>query len=273
MRAATLVTCSTVIACVIATTTRFAQFDQLVIFGDSYSSTYFRPRSTQPSPANPFGNIGELRTNGPKWPQYLATKYNESTILVYNMAFGGSTVDQAIVPSRTNGSFVKQLNRFLNVYSPSAVTKTPNTTLYAFWFGINDVGKLFDSNGTASDADVLASGLYTQIFDRYFSLLRRLRTEAGARNFLFINVPPLERTPIAQKAPKGPYNSRTTALVTSFNQRIAELAGKVQNEFAGSTVYTYDAHGMFDHALGEPGSFPELASVRDTADYCAAYRW
>src|SRR5690242_18177297 len=70
------------------------------VFGDSYTQTGFNPNSTQPSLSNPFGNPpypGWTSSNGPNWVGFLTTTYNASKLLTYNLAYGGATVDSALV--------------------------------------------------------------------------------------------------------------------------------------------------------------------------------
>ena len=68
--------------------------------GDSYTTTGFNASGPQPSPSNPLGNpdyLGHTSSNGPNWIDYLTTKYNHTLLLTYNLAFGGATVDSALV--------------------------------------------------------------------------------------------------------------------------------------------------------------------------------
>lgn len=233
----------------------------------------------QPSPSNPFGNVGVLKTNGFKWPQYLATKHNQTATLLYNMAVSGSTVDQNIVPTPPGGSLVKQVDSFLSAYGNFSNTTnsstTTTTTLYAFWFGINDVSKTFDKGDGSDDAAAASSSAdqtFTRIFERYLALLQTLRAQSCAANFLLINVPPLQRIPrVINMGKDAKYASRMTALVQDFNARMVKLAGTVEAQFPGARVWQFDANSAFDAALNETGKFPELAAVRDVKSYCNAY--
>jgi len=74
--------------------------ENLVVFGDSYSTTGFNITLTQPSISNPLGNPeypGYTSSNGPNWVDFLTTEYNESLIQTLNLAYGGATVDSDLV--------------------------------------------------------------------------------------------------------------------------------------------------------------------------------
>ena len=75
---------------------------------------------------------------------FLATTYNRSYIQAYNLAYGGATIDPALVPSNFGlmvQSFKQQVTQiFLPVYSVNDnVPWTSNDTLFTIFFGINDV--------------------------------------------------------------------------------------------------------------------------------------
>ncbi|KAI3023506.1 CAZyme family CE16 [Aspergillus niger] len=88
-------------------------------FGDSYSQTGFSASGTQPSASNPMGNpdlgIGTT-TNGPNWIGYLTTTENASLVLSYNLAAGGATIDNALVPAYP-GDLASQFRLFEDVYA------------------------------------------------------------------------------------------------------------------------------------------------------------
>ncbi|KAL3447463.1 hypothetical protein BJX65DRAFT_307871 [Aspergillus insuetus] len=71
----------------------------LFTFGDSYTTTGFNVTSTQPSLDNPMGNppLGQgTASDSINWVGYLATIYNETPVLSYNLAVWDATVDNTI---------------------------------------------------------------------------------------------------------------------------------------------------------------------------------
>lgn len=93
---------------------------------------------------------------------------------------------------------------------------------------------------------------------------------SGARNFLFLNVPPIDRTPGSlvlsdierrlQAAYIGEFNFRLGALVYNFVQR-----------YPDATAFSFDTNYLFTQALDNPTRFHETEEYRNTTHYCAAY--
>ncbi|KXJ89832.1 hypothetical protein Micbo1qcDRAFT_212333 [Microdochium bolleyi] len=238
----------------------FPKLERLVVFGDSYSAINFRVKGAPPSPSKPWGDTAS----------YLTTSYNESRFLTYDMAVGGSTVDINIVPTPSNFSFVKQVDLFAKTYGRSGAPmfQKPDTTLVAAWFGINEVLKTFAEGDLSSSSSW--DKTYDQVFKKYLALITTLR-DRGARNFLFINVPPVHRNPYIRGLRQGQLVPRAASLIANLNQRIAKLAAKVRSDYPDTTMYTYDAYAALQAALDNPKKFPELARVRDTTNVCGAY--
>lgn len=158
-----------------------------VTSGDSYTRTLFSISGSKPSAANPIGNPpfpGTTTDAGLNWIDYLVTAYHTSLTLSYNFAVGGSTVDNDVVPAITSGakSLVQQTAIFAANLAPkpSYAPWTSEDTLFAIWFGINDIDLRYtDSN---------ESELFTKIFDSYWKQLDIMYYYEG-RNFALLTVP------------------------------------------------------------------------------------
>lgn len=73
---------------------------RIFVFGDSYSTTGFNTSGPQPSVSNPLGNPpfpGYVSSNGPNWVDFLTLIYNKTFVKTINLAYGGATVDSALV--------------------------------------------------------------------------------------------------------------------------------------------------------------------------------
>ena len=236
--------------------------------GDSYTTTGFNVTLTQPSPAMPLGNPaypGYTAVNGPGWVDQLTLKYNQSLIETYNLAYGGATVDSAlVVPYKPEVlSFRQQVNE---EFFPYYVEKknadwTSSNSLFAFFFGINDVGNsYFESNSTA---------ILDAVFNVYSGLLQELY-QSGARNFLLLNVPPVNLSPLtAEQGPEA--QASEDGDIQDFNDRLAALAANVQYTYKDATVFQYDTHRVFSQVLQYPAIYPQTAGYKNTTDYCDAY--
>ena len=119
-------------------------------------------------------------------------KYNASTLLTYNLAYGGATIDSALVAPYlpTVSSVAEQIeNEWFPAYgadSPKA-SWSSDDSLFAIFDGINDVGNSYWKNSTALNNGIFA--VYRGLVDELY--------QAGARNFAFLNVPPVDRSPLA----------------------------------------------------------------------------
>ncbi|OAA59906.1 Lipase, GDSL [Niveomyces insectorum RCEF 264] len=264
----------------------WAGIDYAFIFGDSYTQTGFVfNRNPAPSPDDPLGNPsypGYTASNGPNWVGFLTTQYNASRLQTYNLASGGATVDAALVkPFQPTVLSLKDqvLTQFLPGYtnyngkSPTAASPLPawraNNTLVAVWIGINDVGNTYGGE----DAD----SMNDKIFAVYGDLVDHLYT-AGVRNFAFLTVPPVDRSPLTT-GQGAAAQAREKADLAAFNGLLTtRLAGPLQAKHAnGSTetdavnTWVFDTAPLFNAALDKPATFPQTAGLKNTTTYCSSY--
>ncbi|KAI1490314.1 hypothetical protein F5X96DRAFT_679194 [Biscogniauxia mediterranea] len=257
--------------------TGWSDIKHTFIFGDSYTQTGFNYTSTAPSPSSPLGNptspeYGWTSSNGPNWVYYLTFKYNASLVQTYNFAYGGATVDADLVAPYTPTvlSLKDQVeSEFIPGYAggapsaPSAPAWTGSDSVFAFWIGINDVG-----NSYWLGADELAA-LNAQIFDVYAGLVGQLHG-AGARNFVFVNVPPVDRSPLT--VGQGPDAAALEkADIAAWNGLVGDLAAALKANHSETNVWVYDANESFGAVMDDPGAYEATAGLKNTTDYCAAY--
>ncbi|RYP04654.1 hypothetical protein DL764_004316 [Monosporascus ibericus] len=247
------------------------------IFGDSYTQTGFNYQSTNPSPSNPLGNPpypGWTSSNGPNWVGFLTTKHNASLLQTYNFAYGGATVDSDLVaPYDPSVVSMKEQVRsqFLPGYTgdspsaPGAPSWTGKDSVFAFWIGINDVGNSWWL------APAERGPLYARIFELYAALAAQLR-EQGARNFVFVNVPPVDRSPLM--IGQGPENAAAErAVIAEWNARVADLAAALKAAGPDEVdAWVYDANASYEAALDDPTVFEATAELRNVTGYCEAYQ-
>ena len=161
-------------------------------------------------------------------------------------------------------SFRQQVNEWFFPYyveDTSNANWTSSDTLFAAFFGINDVGNsYFESNATAiADA----------VFDVYAGLLDELYS-AGARNILLLNVPPVDLSPLTVEQGAQAQASENGA-IQDFNDRVAALAYEVQYKYEDVTIFLYDTHRAFSQVLQYPAIYEQTALYKNTTAYCDAY--
>ena len=238
--------------------------------GDSYTQTGFNRSGIQPSPSNPLGNPpypGWTASNGPNWVGYLTTKYNASLLQTFNLADGGATVDASLVApwKPTVLSLQDQVwSGFFPYYALGRPAWTSADTLFAVWIGINDVGNSY-YNGPA-----VTSVLNADIIAEYRGAVDGLYA-AGGRNFVFLNVPPVERSPLILGQGQQAIDMEKADLA-AFNGLVEEMAGAFKSENGDANVWIYDTNVVFGEVLDDPASYPQTAVYKNTTGFCEAYQ-
>lgn len=242
----------------------------LFIFGDSYTQTGFDVNGVQPNAANPFGNPaypGYTSSNGPNWVGFLTTTYNASFIKTYNMAYGGATVDSALVTpyAPTVLSLKDQVqNEFLPRYGsqPADVHWKAADSLFAFFIGINDVGNSWWLNNAT---------LYDAIFTRYTGLLEQVY-KTGARNFLFLSVPPVNLAPLTLNKDDGGWSVENEGkIILDWNKRLTSMTAVFKKKHADANLFVHDTYKVFNDVIKDPRAYPQTTGLKNVTSYCAAY--
>ncbi|KAF2830711.1 hypothetical protein CC86DRAFT_378966 [Ophiobolus disseminans] len=243
---------------------------QLFVFGDSYTQTGFDPKAAQPSASNPFGNPtypGWTSSNGPNWVGFLTTTYNKSNILTYNLAYGGATVDSALVTpyAPTVISMKDQVQtQYLPIYGshPATAPWTSKSSLFAFFIGINDVGNSWWLNNAT---------LYDAIFSTYAGLLDQIY-DTGARNFLFLSVPPVNLSPlILNQADNGYAKEYEGYVIADWNSRLANMTAAFKAKHKGVTTFIHDTNALYTKVIQDPKAFEQTAGLKNVTAFCKAY--
>ncbi|KXT02390.1 hypothetical protein AC578_172 [Pseudocercospora eumusae] len=247
----------------------WSTISHMIVFGDSYTATGFNLSAAQPSVDNPLGNPafpGYTSSNGPNWVDYLTLNYNATFLQTVNLAYGGATVDSALVPPYlpTVLSVKQQIqDEYQKTYAshPATFQWKANTTLFASFIGINDVGNAYAWSNS--------SQVFPKIWSTYTSLIEELYT-SGARNFLFINVPPVNRSPLTLAQS---YQSQTQERndIEAWNANLTSMVSDLQTKHRDVTTFTFDAYTLFGQVLDDPCSHNTTCPYKNTTHYCEAY--
>jgi phospholipase/lecithinase/hemolysin len=207
---------------------------------------------------------GWTSCNGPNWVDFLTVEYNASTVLTYNFADGGATIDATLSkPWRPDVlSLIDQVQkRFLRRYAkkPPYAPWTSNNTLFAFWIGINDVGNTYwESNRTRVNS----------MFLEYASLVEQVY-EAGARNFIFLGVPPLQRTPLSSGNAEGV--TLEDKAVRAWNSDLIKMSDSLRARHPDITSFIFSTIDVYNKVLDDPLSYPQTRGLKDTKEFCGVY--
>lgn len=224
----------------------------------------------QPLPGNPLGNHDgyipySTEVGSPNYVEYLTTKYNRSLILTYNFGYPGSTIDNDIDESPyVSSSLREQVEReFLPDFGTAQPFRswTGNNSLFTIFIGINDIG-MFVRRPNASD-------YITPLLESYSKATEQLH-DAGARNFLFINVPAINRAP-ERKGDKAAAR-KVAACIQQFNVGLRQLTRVFMAKHIDSAVFFLDANALTNKVLDNPGSYAISSIIKNTTSSCTAYK-
>ncbi|KAL5531885.1 hypothetical protein ACEPAF_5448 [Sanghuangporus sanghuang] len=240
-------------------------------FGDSYTQTGFDPTGELPSVGNPLGNPpypGWTAVGGTNWIDLMTVEFNKSLVLTYNYAYGGATIDASLVAPYDPSvrSLTDQVNQFLSgaATKPSTGPWTSDNALFSFWIGINDIGNSYYQSG---DRDAFSDTL----LDAYFALVQKivspqshcmchrstdlsLQYVVGGRNFLFVNVPPIDRSPLMLQQSADARNLEKAG-ITGYNSKLAARATELEANDTGVQTWVWDSNTAFTVILDNPTSF------------------
>lgn len=180
---------------------------------------------------------------------------------------------------------VNQTTQFLTYANPILTLTQPpiiniHKTLVVFWIGINDIGDTSTWTNITSFPT-----FYNELINTQFSAVEEIY-DAGYRNFLFMNLPPLDKTPgnvVREEEGKGALPNAT--MVESWNEVLAEhveaLTARHNNHTSPATststtsqkqegevsIILIDTNTFLNQILTSPSSY----GIKNTTSYCPTY--
>ncbi|KAG6810290.1 hypothetical protein H0H92_012541, partial [Tricholoma furcatifolium] len=242
-------------------------------FGDSYTQTDFDPNSTLPAVGNPLGNPpypGYTATGGVNWVDLVTTEYNTSLVFTYNYAYGGATINASLVAPYESSvlSLGDQINEFLEGAGtqPAATPWTSANSLFSIWIGINDIGNSYNESGDrGAFNDVLLANEFALVQELCRYQLKLIYSNVGARNFLFVTVPPINDSPL-MIAEGASACAAEAVVIADFNTKLVEQASSFQANNSGVTTYIWDANAQFTTILANPTAYGFIDNVTVGSD-------
>ncbi|KAI5838829.1 GDSL lipase/esterase [Morchella snyderi] len=246
----------------------FKNLKYLFTLGDSYTASGFNLTNGSPLPTsgNPLGNPvypGWTSANGPNWVDYLTVEFNKTELLTYNLAYGGATIDADLVTpyiptvlslkDQVEGLFVPILGP-----KPSYAPWKSSDSLFLIWIGINDIG------GSYWNGDF--ENFHTVLMDEYFALIEQLYT-TGARNFVFVNVPPVDRSPLTIGQGAQSVALEAEAL-ESYNGMVETRVKALKKAHKDVWAQVFDSSKLFNKILDHPSEY----GLKNTTGYCESYQ-
>ncbi|KAI0371723.1 hypothetical protein BV20DRAFT_159228 [Pilatotrama ljubarskyi] len=153
-----------------------------------------------------------------------------SSATMHNYAFSGATVEDDLAFEL--GQFFTEFPKKASPTSPPALD--PESTTYIIFLGINDCGQ--------TDEDDLEPHMETLM-----DAAHDLYVKAGARNFIFIDVPPMGRFPGALSM-----SHTLQERANAWNILLHSEAKKFAEETSSATVLVFSSHAVFTDLLDDP---------------------
>lgn len=251
-----------------------AMISQMVVFGDSLSDTGRVLAATQLSqltstkydlrPTVPWYDSGRW-TNGPSntgsattdpktkktayggvWHERLADKLKipRATSAGNNWAYGGATTKVGVF-----AQILLNMGSQVEAYLGNSPTITP-TQLFALWGGGNDVRDAALADGATVDSiKAAATTALANIKGQIAALAAK-----GAKQFLWPNLPPLEKTPEAALLAQVKKDGLKQASELFRDQQAAAVA-MLLKDTPGISIKTLDVHGEFLRILAKPADY------------------
>ncbi|KAI0721078.1 hypothetical protein C8T65DRAFT_632157 [Cerioporus squamosus] len=217
----------------------YSGFRYLVIFGDSYSDVGYdyTDQSSIPTDETPLGieypGVTWAEPAMPNWVGYLITEYSPYTrLLVYDYAFGGHAVGD--VRKQVQVNFLPRVGE-----KPSWAPWSAEDSLFVTWIGINDCGRLDVSSVPSAVEELFVE--------------QECLYNAGARNFLFIDVPPIHRTPVGVMVSNYSADDLSRRQIyTVWNTELREHILKFSTDHADVTTLLFSSWDTFTRVLDDP---------------------
>ncbi|KAI0470660.1 hypothetical protein GGR56DRAFT_139365 [Xylariaceae sp. FL0804] len=185
---------------------------------------------------------------------------------LWDFAFAGADVSSALLPLHHAWTvpLVNQTRQYLTWAEPALVGRLrmdKSRALVAVWIGINDIN---DSADMASGGAAALRGFYDEEIAAVFEQAVRPLFGAGYANFLFVNLPPLDRTPPnAGRADPSP--NRT--MIGWWDDALARHSRDFAARNPSATTMVYDANAFLNGVLDNAGKY----GIKNTTSYCPAY--
>ncbi|MCP3161565.1 SGNH/GDSL hydrolase family protein [Myxococcus qinghaiensis] len=216
---------------------------QLVVFGDSLSDYGNNGIATSSPTSNPRSQITGV------WIKQLA---NQLALPLTASDDGGTNYARG---GAVTSGMTTQVRSYLTAHPTASAT-----ALYILWGGGNDINyraqaNPFDATGLRNTAATAVSNIESQI---------RLLARAGAKYVLWVNMPPLHKTPAALSIPGGLGTTVLQPPSQHFNTLWAQSLARLRTEFPGLTLGGMDVYALFLDITSRPAAYG-LTNVTGTA--------
>ncbi|TFK80442.1 carbohydrate esterase family 16 protein [Polyporus arcularius HHB13444] len=185
-------------------------------------------------------------SDGSSWTEFLTGCYAGKPSdcfphQLWNFAFAGADIDKSLLPLHHNFTvdLVDEVKQWV-AYASNVIPHPAAETLVAWWIGINDTGD------TLHNTTLNFKAFWETEMQSLFGAVQNAYTHNLRGTYLFINVPPLERSPGHIGAPDaGLYKQN----IIDYNSALAAHVASFAHAHPDVTVLAFDAHAWFGQIL------------------------
>ncbi|KAJ6600696.1 hypothetical protein B0H10DRAFT_2083248 [Mycena sp. CBHHK59/15] len=204
----------------------YRSIKNLFVFGDSYSAIGFAANLPPPKKVDrnsvPFKGLTYADHDGTNWVGHLLMHHDpHPDILVYDYA--------------VNENF---LSGHAMTRGPEGLPWSPTDSLFVTWIGINDCAY---------------ARTHTETIELLFSLEEKLY-EAGARIFMFIDVPPIGRMPAGNETGINA-SSDISPTYINWNSELRQSVENFASAHQDARILTFSAFQAFSEVLDNPKTY------------------
>ncbi|EFZ02162.1 GDSL-like lipase/acylhydrolase family protein [Metarhizium robertsii] len=251
---------------VISAPAALGKFENLVVFGDSYSDearfAYIKQNGKLPPAGQMLPEADSPFSNGRIWGRLVA---KDTGATLYDYAVGGAmcthtNFDQRTFNETTNIPYPAVLEYELPLFDTDKKlglykNLNPDNTVYTLWIGTNDLGKdgiIGTKAGMHHNVD--ASSTVDSYLTCVWAALDKMYSQ-GARNIVLFKLAPLEKAPLyAIDYPK--LKDSLSADVQNVNAKYDQVvAGTKSQRWADATITIFDSYKFFSDVIASPSTF------------------
>ncbi|KAH7145375.1 putative lysophospholipase A [Dactylonectria estremocensis] len=213
-------------------------------------------------------NFTGTSAGGPNWIEYISkcglqsglTLPSACRVQLWDFAFAGADISEKFTPLHHSYTvpMVNQTQQYLTWAEPVLKTQMDKSkALVAIWIGINDISdsKLYDVN---------LPELYDSMIEFMFESSVKPLYKAGYHNYLFINLPPIHRSPSYVNKAQPSLNA---TMIEWWNSRLSKYSSQFFRDHKSATTLVYDSFSFLNNVLDNPSNY----EITNTSSFCPGY--
>jgi phospholipase/lecithinase/hemolysin len=184
------------------------------------------------------------------WVEYMLAELEIGLENLDNNAIGGAMTqghENADIQAAIDAGALPPLGLVgqVDTYLSQSPDFSPEDTLFTIWIGGNDLLEFFRGESSAAAPEALVQGAMANIQAAVTDLI-----DAGALNFLVLNLPDLSKTPAFNQQPEDT-RAQVSELTQGFNQALFVTLEGIEFRNSGVSIITLDAFSLMNRLINQ----------------------